>query len=594
MNQFSTLGLSESLLKVLDEIGFEKPTPIQEQAIPILLSEEPCDFIGLAQTGTGKTAAFGLPLLDLIEVKDSSIQALIMAPTRELGQQTAKQLEDFARNQRGLNVVCVYGGANIATQIRQLQKPVQIVVATPGRLLDLMKRRALSLDKVKYVVLDEADEMLNMGFKEDIDLILADTPEERVTWLFSATMPSEIRRIVKKYMHDPKEVAVNTVQKTNENITHQYIMTQVRNKIPALRRFMDLQPDMRGVMFCRTRRETQQIADELGDQGYGVEALHGELSQAQRDAVMKRFKNKAMQLLVATDVAARGIDVNDLTHVIHHTLPDQLESYTHRSGRTGRAGNKGISLAFINSREARKITQLERQIKVQFEQIQVPSIEEVKTMRISGWAKGLLKAEINPESESILEELKAEFSELDKETLLKKLISRQLLQLMHDGKMGADLNDSAGPERKQNPNANRYFINIGELDGVTEPELKDFLADVSQIDQQAFSNFSLQKNCAFFDLAKDKDKGITEAFAGLVVDGRAIRLNRDDDGRGKPKRDRGAYKGRGGGNRVDNRRSGGGDRGGDRGGRGGYQGRSGGGSSSGSGGKKGYPKKKRY
>ncbi len=586
MNQFSTLGLSESLLEILGQIGFEKPTPIQEQAIPLLLSEEPCDFIGLAQTGTGKTAAFGLPLLDLIDVSDSNIQALIMAPTRELGQQTAKQLEQFARNQRGLNVVCVYGGANIATQIRQLQKPVQILVATPGRLLDLMKRRALSLDAVKYVVLDEADEMLNMGFKEDIDLILEDTPDERVTWLFSATMPSEIRRIVKKYMHDPKEVAVNTVQKTNENITHQYVTTQVKNKIPALRRFLDLQPDMRGVMFCRTRRETQQIADQLGDLGYGVEALHGELSQAQRDAVMKRFKNKSMQLLVATDVAARGIDVDDLTHVIHHTLPDQLESYTHRSGRTGRAGKKGISLAFINSRESRKIAQLEKQIKVEFEQVQVPSIEEVKTMRISSWAKGLLKAEIDPESEAILDELKGEFSGMDKEVLLKKLISRQLLELKHDG-TASNLNEAEGPSRNSNPNANRYFINVGSLDGVSEEELREFLADISQISQHAFSNFSMQKNCAFFDLAKEKDKGLTDAFAGLIVDGRPIRLNRDDEGRGRPKRERGAFKGRG--KQIDNRRSGGGDRG-----RGGYKGKSGGSSSSRSGGKKGYPKKKRY
>jgi ATP-dependent RNA helicase DeaD len=361
------------VIEVLEKLGFEQPTPIQEQAIPMLLGNNPTDFIGLAQTGTGKTAAFGLPLVELIDTDNRNIQALIMAPTRELGQQTAKQLVSFASNDRKLNVECVYGGANISAQIKAMKGPVQILVATPGRLLDLMKRKAVRLDDVRYVVLDEADEMLNMGFKEDIDEILEHTPEQRVTWLFSATMPKEIRRIVKKYMEAPLEVHINAEQKTNENISHAYVVTKASNKIPALRRFLDVQPDMRGILFCRTRRETQQIADDLGDMGYSVEALHGELSQGQRDAVMKRFKTRSMQMLIATDVAARGIDVNDLTHVLHHTLPDQLESYTHRSGRTGRAGKTGISLVFINSREGRKLSELEKKIGVTFERVEVPN-----------------------------------------------------------------------------------------------------------------------------------------------------------------------------------------------------------------------------
>jgi len=355
LNNFSKLGLSQSTIEVLDQLGFVNPTPIQDKSIPMLLGKDPTDFIGIAQTGTGKTAAFGLPLIDLIDVENKTTQALIMAPTRELGQQTAQYLTDFSRNNKNLNIEVVYGGAAITNQIKALKKPTQIVVATPGRLLDLIKRKAVNLNNVRYVVLDEADEMLNMGFKEDIDKILSHTQEDGVIWLFSATMPPEIRKIISKYMHAPVEVAINTHEKINKDISHKYVTTKTTNKIPALRRFLDIQPDMRGIMFCRTRRETQQISDDLGHLGYSVEALHGDLSQAQRDAVMKRFKTRSMQLLIATDVAARGIDVSDLTHVIHHTLPDQLDYYTHRSGRTGRAGKKGVSLVFINPREGRRI-----------------------------------------------------------------------------------------------------------------------------------------------------------------------------------------------------------------------------------------------
>lgn len=542
MSTFKALGLSESLLEVLDSMGFETPTPIQEQAIPMLLSEHPKDFIGLAQTGTGKTAAFGLPLLDHVDQSMSQVQGLIMAPTRELGQQTAKQLVEFAKNQKKLNIECVYGGSNIATQIRALKRPTQIVVATPGRLLDLLDRRAISLDHVRYVVLDEADEMLQMGFKEDIDAILSRTPEGRTTWLFSATMPKDIRRIVKKYMTDPEEVSVNTEHKTNLDITHQYVVTQVKHKLPALKRFLDLQPDMRGVMFCRTRRETQQIADTLGDEGYTVEALHGDLSQAQRDAVMKRFKNRSMQLLVATDVAARGIDVNDLSHVIHHTLPDQLESYTHRSGRTGRAGKKGISMAFINSREGRKIDQLESKLKVQFAKVEVPSVEEVKTMRLKTWCKSMLRTEVIDAAQELYAEIGKELEALDKEELIKRLITRQLTHLQSDGSE-MDLNEGASSTQRSNPNANRYFINIGAFDQVSEQELREFLAEVSERSAKDFSNFSIQKSCTFFDLDKEKDSGFAEVFEGLVVDGRPIRVNRDDGG-GRSKGPRRGGKGR--------------------------------------------------
>ena len=534
MNTFSKLGLSKSTIEILEQLGFESPTPVQEKAIPILLSKNPTDFIGLAQTGTGKTAAFGLPLIELIDTSNPATQALIMAPTRELGQQTAKQLVDFSRNHRALNVEVVYGGAAIINQIKALRKPTQIIVATPGRLIDLIKRKAVKLDQVRYVVLDEADEMLNMGFKEPIDEILSHTLEDRVTWLFSATMPQEIRRIVKKYMDAPEEVAINTQERINKDIAHKYITTKTANKIPALRRFLDIQPEMRGVMFCRTKRETQKISDELGQLGYGVEALHGDLSQAQRDAVMKRFKTRSMQLLIATDVAARGIDVNDLTHVIHHTLPDQMESYTHRSGRTGRAGKRGVSLVFINPREGKRIQQLERSIKVKFDRIDVPTMEQLKSSRINHWADLIVNTKVDSQAERILHDLHGQFAHLDKEDLLKRLITTQLdhLNIQSDNYQEEDLNEISGSSggKTKKGGFNRYYVNLGLIDGMTKADLIHFLSDISSIDRKFFSKLDMQKNCAFFELEQSYGNGISERFKGIEIEGRRIRVNRDDEG----------------------------------------------------------------
>lgn len=565
MSNFSKLGLSNSVIEVLDKMGFENPTPIQEKSIPLLLDNDPTDFIGLAQTGTGKTAAFGLPLIDLIDPENRATQALIMAPTRELSQQTAKQLVDFSANSRALNVEVVYGGAAISNQIKALKKPTQIVVATPGRLLDLIKRKAVKLDNVRYVVLDEADEMLNMGFKEDIDKILSHTLEDKVIWLFSATMPAEIRRIIKQYMDAPLEVSVNIEEISNKDISHKYIITKSANKILALRRFLDIQPDMRGIMFCRTRRETQRIADDLGSMGYGVEALHGDLSQAQRDAVMRRFKSRSMQLLIATDVAARGIDVSDLTHVIHHTLPDQLEYYTHRSGRTGRAGKKGVSLAFINPREGRRITEIEKKIKVKFERLEIPSIEVLKSSRINNWANLIINTEVDKQADEILAELHSQFAHLSKEDILKRLITSQLDHLMIQSGEAADLNETIGGshEKRGRSGFNRYFVNIGMIDGVTRGDLLHFLADVSEIDRKLFGEVSMQKNCAFFEVDNKYDKGLSEKFADIEVEGRSIRVNREDEGpdssRGAKRRGASSYKKkskgnyRGGGSRGESR-----------------------------------------
>ena len=530
LSTFSKLGLSPETIEVLDSLGFIKPTPVQEKAIPMLLQNDPTDFIGLAQTGTGKTAAFGLPLIELINDFEKTTQALIMAPTRELGQQTAEQLKSFAKSNHLINIEVVYGGAAIANQIKALKKPTQIVVATPGRLLDLIKRKAIRLNNVRYVVLDEADEMLKMGFKEDIDQILSHTQENRVTWLFSATMASEIRRIVKKYMESPLEVSVNSEQKSNKDIAHKYVITKTANKVPALRRFLDLQPDMRGIMFCRTKRETQEIADELGNLGYGAEALHGDLSQSQRDAVMKRFKKRSMQLLIATDVAARGIDVNDLTHVMHHKLPDQLESYTHRSGRTGRAGNKGISLAFINPREARLITQLENKIKVKFEKIEVPGVEELRSTRINHWADLIVNTTVDKQAESILRELHGQFDHLDKEDILKRLITTQLDHLTTQNGEDSDLNEAQGGSPKQRRSGfNRYFINVGMMDGMTKADVLHYISDISQINRKYFGEIKLLKNCAFFEVDSSKDKELMINFEGIEILGRNIRVNLDDD-----------------------------------------------------------------
>jgi len=518
LNTFNTLGLSENLLKVLEKIGFKEPTPIQEKSIPILLSREKSDFIGLAQTGTGKTAAFGLPLIDLVESNSREVQALIMAPTRELGQQTAKQIVDLSSNYKALNVEVVYGGAAIANQIKALKKPTHIVVATPGRLLDLIRRRAIKLEQVRYVVLDEADEMLNMGFKEDIDQILSNIKVEHSTWLFSATMPKEIRKIVKKYMENPQEVAVNSGQKSNVDITHQYIVTRSNDKLAAMRRFLDMEPEMRGILFCRTKRETQQISDELNQVGYGTEALHGDLSQSQRDAAMKRFKAKNMQLLVATDVAARGIDVSELSHVLHHKLPDQLEAYTHRSGRTGRAGKKGVSIAFINGREGRRIAELERHLKVKFEPIEVPSATEMKDVRLLRWAQQILSMPVDKKAESALEQLKSHFESLTKEDLLKRLVSKELKQIT--AAEGGDLNVRPGKETSNDSSGlQRFFINLGKNDGLSERDLLQFLSEVGGVSKKFIGDISLQDKRSFFNLDRRKIQGFPEKFAGMEMEG---------------------------------------------------------------------------
>lgn len=447
MTNFKQLSLSEPVLRVLEEMGFEEPTQIQSKSIPVLL-EASRDFIGLAQTGTGKTGAFGIPLVELVDPSMSCTQALIVAPTRELGQQIAEQLNKFGKYMDKVNILCVYGGASIENQIKALKRNTQhIIVATPGRLIDLVKRKAVQLDEVNAVVLDEADEMLNMGFKEDIDQILSYTPEDKLTWLFSATMPNEIRRIVKTYMEDPFEVKINQDQTVNKNIEHQYVRVKSKDKNEALARFLDAYPNMRGVVFCRTRRDTQTVAEGLLKKKYRADALHGDLSQAQRDRVMGRFKSHDLQVLVATDVAARGIDVDDLTHVIHHSLPEDAAYYTHRSGRTARAGKKGISIAFASSRDYYRIADFERELDIKFSPIMVPGIEAIASIRLESWVNEILEApldkNIEPDSFELVQNALKDYT---KEELISKLISLQMHKLATNSKK--DLNDTSKAESK--------------------------------------------------------------------------------------------------------------------------------------------------
>ena len=453
MDSFDTLGLSAPILKAIGQLGFDTPTDIQRQAIPHLLQGDR-DFIGLAQTGTGKTAAFGLPLLDHLDPSDDSVQALILAPTRELGQQIAEQIDLFSKHLKGIKSVAVYGGANISTQITQLKRPRHVVIATPGRLIDLVKRKALKLDQIKYLVLDEADEMLNMGFKDELDTILEFTPDTKKTWLFSATMPREIRRMVKQYMESPFEVSVDPKTTVNAKIEHKYAVVKQSDKTEAMARFLELEPDLYGVVFCRTRRDTQALAEDLLKMGFRADALHGEMSQPQRDRVMNRFKSRDLQVLVATDVAARGIDVNDLTHVFHHSLPSEQAYYTHRSGRTARAGKKGISLAFISNREKGYINRMAREMDISFEAIDVPGSEEIVQARLMKWAQDVLDQKaFHKVPFDLMMQMNLLFEETPKDELIARLVARELSRLNVNS--GRDINQRAQQDGDRSPQRRR-------------------------------------------------------------------------------------------------------------------------------------------
>ncbi|MBX2898147.1 MAG: DEAD/DEAH box helicase [Cyclobacteriaceae bacterium] len=530
MKSFESLGLSGQLVESIRQLGFETPTPIQEKAIPTLL-EGTTDLVGLAQTGTGKTAAFGLPLLELVEENNRATQALVIAPTRELSVQITNDLERFSAAYKKLNIVTVYGGASIREQIIKVKRGAQIIVATPGRLIDLLSRKVVDLASVRYVVLDEADEMLNMGFKEDIDEILSTTPDTKKVWLFSATMPREVREIASNYMHNPEELSVDERNRGNENIDHQYILVDDRDKYLALKRFVDNTPDIFGVIFCRTKIDTQKVAEHLIKDGYNADALHGDLSQQQRDRVMKSFRNKTLQLLVATDVAARGIDVENVTHVIHLNMPDEMEFYTHRSGRTARAGKKGISLAIISKKEIGRVQQIERSLKRKFTKVMVPTGDEVCQNKLLALVHKVKQVEVNEEEiDSFLPEVYHELRDLSKEDIIKRFASIEFNRFLEYYRDARDLNKGERKNFEMPDGDDRYmtgdrvFINVGKMDGLEKGSLLDLLCDFGEVDKKAIGKIDLKGAYSFFEIEKKFTEQVLKNFDGVEVRGRKVRL----------------------------------------------------------------------
>jgi ATP-dependent RNA helicase DeaD len=527
MKSFQALGLSKGLAEAVELIGFETPTPIQEKAIPLLLTGNK-DFIGLAQTGTGKTASFGLPLLDLVDENQRNTQALILAPTRELGLQIVSDLENFTERFKKINIVAVYGGASISEQIRKVKRGAQIIVATPGRLIDLLGKKAVDLTTIKYVVLDEADEMLNMGFKEDIDEILSTTPDTKITWLFSATMPKEVRSIAKNYMTDPVEITVGDKNTGNVNIEHQYVVIQERDKYNALKRILDYNPDIFGLIFCRTRIDTQKIAENLMKDGYNADALHGDLNQAQRDRVMMKFRQKSVQILVATDVAARGIDVENITHVIHMNIPDEMEFYTHRSGRTARAGKKGVSIAMVSNREVGKIRQLEKTLKSSFAKIQIPTGPEVCQKQLLALMAKVHEVKVN-ESEiaEFLPQVYEQLNDLTKNELIKRFASIEFNRFLEYYRNAPDLNiEGRGSERSSErySTGDRYFINLGKMDDLDAAALLELLDDCCGVSKKNIGKIDIKGAYSFFEVDKEKSSSIIKGFEGVEFANRTVRV----------------------------------------------------------------------
>ena len=560
LKNFEQLGVQASLLQSIGEMGFENPTPIQEQSIPVFL-ETGRDILGLAQTGTGKTAAFGLPILQLIDINNKSTQALIICPTRELCMQISRDLNTYRKYLSNINIVPVYGGSSISGQIGELKRGAQIIVATPGRLMDLMDRKAVNIKTINFVVLDEADEMLNMGFEEDVERILAETPKEKRVCLFSATMPKQIRNIANRYMNDPVELTAGKKNSANENITHEYAVVQAKDKYAALKRALDFTSDyFYGIIFCTTKNETQDISDKLIKDGYNSDCLHGDLSQPQREKVMNRFRHKTIKILLATDVAARGIDVTGLTHVIHYHLPDDIENYTHRSGRTARAGKKGISFTLLNIREAYRLKEIERLSNIRFQRIQIPSAQEVLDKKLIAFTQTILNSEVEESvfNGKMMENL-LPLNELSKEDLLKKVLSLELKRFSADYLNAPDLNagerSSRAVDDAQPGGGSRLFVSVGKKDGFDIRSFKDWVAQVSNISWQKI-RVDVSGVYSFIDAQPEDVDAILKALNEQTYNGRQVRAEVSGD---KPR-----YSSGGGGSRSgggDRRRGGGDDRG---------------------------------
>ncbi len=536
---FDEFGLKPELLKAIEVLGFAQPSVIQQEAIPNIIDGRH-DFVGLAQTGTGKTAAFGFPLLQLIDMKMPRPQGLVICPTRELCLQITGDLTQYARYLKSTRIVAVYGGASIGEQIRQLKKGAQIIVATPGRLLDLINRKAVHTRHIQYSILDEADEMLSMGFQEDIDAILKQTPDDKRTWLFSATMPSAAARIAKKYMHDPIEVTIGRRNISAENITHTCYIIKEKDRYAALKRLIDYAPAIYGLIFCRTRIETRTIAEKLMKEGYHAEALHGDLSQEQRNQVMRKFRQHTLQILVATDVAARGLDVDDITHVINYNLPDESERYTHRCGRTARAGKSGISMLLVNTREARRIKELEQRSGVRFIMGKIPQGRDICERQLFAMVEKMVRVEVNPqEIELYLPPVYKALKTISKQELIQRFVSVEFNRFLDDYRDAGDLNVQKGPPTKPetkprrltSQNAQSFFINIGRMDNIREGAIVRLICDKAGIRSDKIGQISLNREFSFFDVDKRVARKVYTALKGVQWENRTIKINFADSTR---------------------------------------------------------------
>ena len=556
MTAFEALGLNEQLLQAITDLGFDTPTPIQEQAIPVLLSGT-TDFVGLAQTGTGKTAAFGFPLLHLINKAERHPQALVVCPTRELCLQITNDLATYSKHSKVIFTEAVYGGASITMQIRNLKRGVHIVVATPGRLIDLIERKAIDLQKVKYVVLDEADEMLNMGFRDDIDFVLKNTINRESIWLFSATMPPEVRAIAKNFMENPKEITVGKKNSGNVNIDHQYILVAAHHRYETLKRYIDFNPGMYGIIFTRTKADAQDIAEKLVKEGYEIEALHGDLTQQQRDKVMGRFRTKHLQLLIATDVAARGIDVDGITHVINYELPDDMEVYTHRSGRTARAGKSGICISICHSRETFKIRQLERMTNSRFNKMDAPSGKEVCRKQFFHFMDKLMQADVSHgDYETYIPDLMKKFEDVSKEEVLQRVAALEFDHFLKYYENAEDLNaigmrrdliqrNDAGAQRdgsrRERTNFNqrdtgytRLFINLGIKDGFYKASFLQFILDESNLKKEILGKIDMREMNTWVEVDSSAAAKMIKSLDGKKYNGRIVRMNEADGGFKRP------------------------------------------------------------
>jgi ATP-dependent RNA helicase DeaD len=552
---FEALGIEASLLEGIQALGFTQPTPIQEKAIPILLSGTK-DFVGLAQTGTGKTAAFGLPLLQLVDVEMRHPQALVVCPTRELCMQITKDLANFSTHKKSVRSTAVYGGASIGEQIRELKRGIHIVVATPGRLIDLIERKAINLENINYIVLDEADEMLNMGFREDIEFILGNTPNRNSIWLFSATMPNEVKQVSKRFMTTPAEITIGKMNAANVNIDHQYYVTSGVNRYQTVKRIIDFNPGIYGIIFTRTKADAQHITESLIREGYDIEALHGDLTQAQRDKVMARFREKSLQLLIATDVAARGIDVQGITHVINYELPDDPEVYTHRSGRTGRAGNSGVCISIVTQREAYRLRQIEKLINNRFHKLDIPSGKDVCRKQFFHFIDKLLKADISHgEYETYIPLLQEKFVAMSKEEILQRVAALEFDRFLQYYENAADLNarddrraertplsrDGAAGDRRSRDrdrsaagsgsgNYKKLFINLGIKDGFYKASFLQFILDLSDLKKEVLGRIDMKDMNSWVEVENSAAQHMIRAIDGKKFKGRKIRMNDADSG----------------------------------------------------------------